>query len=416
MLVDLFAGGGGASLGLEQALGRQVDIAIDHGPVSIAVHRANHPGTVHRQADVWEVDPLATTGGRPVYWLHASPDCTHHSRAKGGAPRCDGRRSLAWAVVDWARKVKPRVVTLENVTEFADWGPLTADGVPDKSRAGETFREFIAALRALGYQVEHRELSACDYGAPTTRRRLFLVARCDGLPIRWPEPTHGRPGELFVVDRGKTPTWAGEMFPWRTAAECIDWSLPAPSIFDRRKPLAEATLRRIALGIKRYVIDDPAPFIAPVVATGGCNTVQAAAWIAKHYGGVVGICVERPLSTVTSVDHHSLVMAFLVRCFKTGGQWQGCDEPLHTITTKHRMGLVTVHGQDYRIVDIGMRMLQPHELAAAQGFPPGYVIDRTADGKPVTKADQVRLIGNSVAPPVMAALARVNHHEKGEGL
>ncbi len=209
LIIDLFAGGGGASAGIEAATGRRVDIAINHDPVALAVHKANHHGTRHLEADIWEVRPQDATQGQPVDLLWASPDCTHFSNAKGGVPRDHKNRSLAWVVVRWAKAVRPRIICLENVQEFRGWGPLGADGKPDKARMGWTFRQWKGRLEALGYQVDYRILDASLYGAPTRRRRLFLVARCDGLPICWPEPTHG-PGRLAV----------------HTAAECIDWSLP----------------------------------------------------------------------------------------------------------------------------------------------------------------------------------------------
>ncbi len=207
--------GGGASTGIEAALGRDVDIAINHDPTALAVHAVNHPKTAHLTCDIWEARPLEVTRGRPVALLWASPDCTHFSVAKGDVPRSKGIRSLAWVVVRWAKEVRPAVIMLENVQEFRGWGPLGADGKPDKSRMGETFARWKRSLERLGYVVDHRVLDASHFGAPTRRRRLFLVARCDGKPIVWPEPTHG-PGKL----------------PFRTAAECIDWSLPCPSILN----------------------------------------------------------------------------------------------------------------------------------------------------------------------------------------
>ncbi len=244
LLIDLFAGGGGASTGIEAALGRCVDIAINHDPVALAAHKANHPATRHLEANVWDVKPAEATSGQPVAVLWASPDCTHFSVAKGGKPRKKNIRSLAWVVTRWAKAVQPSVIFLENVREFAGWGPVDAEGFPIKSRMGETFRAWKRRLERLGYVVDYRVLDASHYGAPTRRRRLFLIARCDGKPIRWPEATHG-PGRR----------------PYHTAAECIDWSLPCPSIFERTKPLADKTLWRIAQGLKRFVIDAPEPFI-----------------------------------------------------------------------------------------------------------------------------------------------------------
>lgn len=466
-IVDLFAGGGGASTGIYLATGRHPDVAVNHSPAAIAMHAANHPTTRHLCESVWTVDPRKVCGRRPVELLWASPDCTHFSRAKGGKPRSKGVRSLAHVVVEWARAVRPRVICLENVEEFAGWGPLLDDGRPCPRRAGETFAAWRAQLEWLGYAVEWRTLVAADFGTPTTRKRLFLVARCDGRPIVWPEPTHGK----------------GRAHPWRAAAEVIDWSLPCPSIFERARPLAEATLRRIARGIRRYVLEAAAPFVvtmrgtgpsqinasahsidAPLgtvsaggihhalvaptliqtgygerpgqaprsldlhqplgtVVSGGGRHALVAAFLARHYGGHEndGATLERPMHTVTTQDHHALVTAALapsrdhrdeVRAFllKYNGTAIGADlrEPLDTVTTRDRFGLVTVAGQDFAIVDIGMRMLQPAELFAAQGFPADYIIAPELDGRPLTKTQQIELAGNSVCPQVAAAVVGAN--------
>lgn len=402
LVVDLFAGGGGASTGIEQAIGRPVDVAINHDPEAISLHTANHPQTIHYTADVFEVDPLEATEGRPVGLLWASPSCTHFSRARGGVPVSKQLRSLGWVVVRWAAAVRPRVIVCENVAEWRDWGPVLAKkGTPCPRRKGRTFRQWVGHLERLGYTVEHRELRACDYGAPTIRKRLFLVARRDGQPIAWPEQTHNEHG-------------TNGMKKWRAAAECIDWSIPAPSIFGRKKSLADATLRRIAKGVMRYVVDAAEPFIAPNSqhAEIDCSGLVAA-FLAKHYTGVIGADLRDPMPTVTSVDHNSLVAALLCKYY--GNDKDGVDiaGPLHTIPTKDRFGLVLVHlhGQPYYIADIGMRMLQPHELYRAQGFPTDYQIDRGADGKPMTKTAQVRMVGNSVCPPLAKAIVSANYHE-----
>ena len=533
LVVDNFAGGGGASTGIEAALGRPVDIAINHSPEAVAMHRVNHPSTRHYCEDVWEVDPREACGGRPVGLAWFSPDCTHFSKAKGGQPRSKEIRGLADVVIRWARAVKPRTIILENVEEFQTWGPLCDDGRPDPTRAGEDFRRWLSELTACGYQVDFRTLVAADHGAPTTRKRLFLVARCDGGPIVWPDASHG-------------PRRAQ---PWRTAAEIIDWSLPCPSIFGRKRPLADATLRRIAAGLRRYVIESGRPFIVPLthhsatprvhsidepfrtitaanrgelalvtpymmvntskhpgrrvsdpvatvttgdhhylvaptlvqtgygeregqapraldlgkplgtVVAGGQKHALVAAFLAKHYGNPTGsprpgIGCDVPLSTVTSSDHHSLVtaklespaqMSFLAKLYGTstaasvdaplptvtaGGQhlaevraflvkYYGSDgspesqqqrlfDPLHTVTTKARFGLVTIHGEEYAITDIGMRMLSPRELFNAQGFPVDYTIDLDFRGKPLTKTAQIELAGNSVCPPAAEALVAAN--------
>ena len=446
MIVDLFAGGGGASTGIETALGRNVDVAVDHDPEAVLLHQANHPQTMHYVNDVFEVDPRQVTNGRPVGLLWASPDCTYHSKARGGKPHRDRnrarrRRGLAGVVVRWARSVRPRVICLENVEEFQHWGPLLDDGTPCPQRRGSSFRRWVAQLASAGYAVEWRELRAYHYGAPTTRKRLYLVARCDGLPIVWPEPTHDDPASLAVRQ--------GKRLPWRTAAECIDWTIPCPSIFERTRPLAENTMRRIARGVQRYVLDAADPFIvgsvAPTLVTvgygeragqaprapgldkplgtvvaGGTKHDLVAAFLAKHYGGVIGQPMTRPIGTVTTVDHHSLatvstrgehadaVLAFLCKYY--GNERDDCalTEPLHTVTTVDRFAVVTAAGERHAIGDIGMRMLAPRELYRAQGFPDSYRIDMGADGRALTQRAQVRMCGNSVCPPVAAAIVRAN--------
>ena len=453
LVVDNFAGGGGASTGIERAIGRPVDIAINHDPEAVAMHQANHPQTLHLCESVWDVNPREVCAGRPVGLAWFSPDCKHFSKAKGGKPVEKKIRGLAWVAVRWAATVQPRVICLENVEEFVTWGPLTQDGRPCPRNRGREFRAFVNALQRLGYAVEWRELRACDYGAPTSRKRLFLIARRDGQPIAWPEPTHG-PGRK----------------DYRTAAECIDWSIPCPSIFERERPLAEATLRRVAAGIQRYVIDAAEPYIvrlghtghgdagkvrsvheplstitskaehllvAPTlvqtgygersgqaprvpglekplgtIVAGGQKHALVAAFLAKHYGGVVGQDLRRPIGTVTATDHHSLVAAFLIKFYGSGGQWAACSEPMHTLPTKDRMGLVMVAGKQYRIVDIGMRMLQPRELARAQGFGESYLLEAPHLGRPLPKHAQVRMIGNSVCPPLAEALVRANYSER----
>jgi len=436
LIVDSFAGGGGASHGIEIALGRSPDIAINHNLHAILMHELNHPGTKHYHSDVWEVDPDEATQGAPVGLMWASPDCTHFSRSKGGKPVSKKIRGLAWVIVKWAARVAPRVIAMENVPEFVTWGPLDKDSRPIKAKAGVHFREFVAQLRALGYAVEWRTLVACDYGAPTKRVRFYLIARRDGEAIRWPEPTHG----------------PGRARPHRVAAEIIDWSIPCPSIFGRKRPLAEKTLARVAEGVRRYVLNAAKPFIIEIGQRHGrgggpvdrpLNTIMptqrhalVTAFLAKHYGGVVGHGLERPIGTITGVDHHSLVAchltkfygtsigsaldapaptitgqgghtglvaAFLTKFYGTGAVGQDVRDPLHTITSVDRFGLVTVEigGEPYAIIDLGLRMLTPRELARAQGFPDDYILTGTA-------RDQVARIGNSVCPPVAAALVRSN--------
>lgn len=549
LIIDNFAGGGGASTGIEMAVGRSVDIAINHDPDAIAMHRANHPHTKHYCEDVWQVDPVEACKGQKVGLAWFSPDCTHFSRAKGGKPVEKNIRGLAWVTLRWAYMVRPRVIMLENVPEIRTWGPLDENGKPIKARAGETFDGFIALLsnkglskehpafvemcetlridpdsemaeklsKGLGYDVQYNILKSCDYGAPTKRTRFYMIARSDGKPIVWPSATHGDGIGLK---------------PYRTAAECIDWTIPAKSIFEREKPLAENTLRRIARGVKKFVIDNPEPFIIPIgygeregqeprvnsineplgtvvssnkhyvvtptimsnntgnvgaaadsplptITTGNRNYVVApsliqyhsetaegevrgqelteplmtvdtqpryalsVAHIMKNYGGNyqgAGSGADKPLDTVTAKDHNSLVtahiltmrnnmdgqaideplttiscsgahhaevQAFLVKYFSTGTA-HSVHKPLDTVTTKDRFALVTIHGEEYIITDIKMRMLTPRELFNAQGFPEDYIIDCDDTGAPYSKSKQVARCGNAVTPPVSAALVRAN--------
>ena len=598
LVVDNFAGGGGASTGIEMAIGRSVDIAINHDPDAIAMHRANHPATRHYCEDVWQVDPVAACAGVPVALAWFSPDCTHFSRAKGGKPVDKNIRGLAWVTVKWAALVRPAVIMLENVPEIRTWGPLGADGKPIKARAGETFDGFVKALttgipqthpafaemcdalgiatdselaqkisRGLGYNLDYKVLKSCDYGAPTTRTRFYMIARSDGRPIVWAEPTY--------APRDSADVKAGRKLPYHTAAECIDWSIPCQSIFGRKKPLAENTMRRIARGIQKFVIDNPEPFIVtvnhsgegfrgqstdeplgtitakngygvvtptimcnntnnvgasvetplPTVTTGNRNYLVAPSIVpigygerdgqaprvnsidrplgtvvtgGKHYlvaptliqyhsetgkdevrgqeldkpimtvdtsqryalsvahimknyaGGYTGAgsAADAPLDTVTAKDHnaivtahimtmrnnmdgqpadeplttiscsgahHAEVQAFLVKYFSSGTA-KSVDEPLDTVTTRDRFALVTIHGEQYIITDIKMRMLQPRELFNAQGFPRNYVIDHDADGHPYGKSKQVARCGNAVTPPVPAALVRANLPEMCKGV
>lgn len=644
IIVDNFAGGGGASTGIELAIGRSVDIAINHDPNAVAMHTTNHPETLHYCESVFDVDPVAATAGRPVGLAWFSPDCRHFSKAKGSKPVEKEIRGLAWIVIRWALAVGPRVMMLENVEEFKTWGPLLAGEMrPDPDRAGETFKEFIGMLSTgvpvdhpalqecceflqlapdseqvqrlvagLGYEVDYRELRACDFGAPTIRKRFFMVMRRDGQPITWPEATH--------ADSKSPAVQAGKLSPWRTAAECIDWSIEAPSIFDRKKPLAENTLKRIARGIQRFVLDNPTPFIvkcnhtttkgkydcfrgqslheplqtitkthgyavavphltkfrtgatgqeltepvptitagtskrpggnghalgmveaalapfmagnggsayqakprplgkpahtilkesracvvAPVIArqfgnsighavdepsatitaggggksqlvmptliqmgygerpgqeprvlqldnplgtvtAGGNKFATVSAFLAKHYGGNYtgpGVGLDEPMHSVTTVDHHAAVTSHLVKLRGTCRDGQRTDEPMPTITAggthvgevktllaveavnekraqlaldflreycgPATTGLVSIEGVVYRIVDIGMRMLQPHELYKAQGFPDWYIIDRDFRGVKYAKDKQVARCGNAVPPPFAEALVRAN--------
>lgn len=322
LVIDNFAGGGGASTGIARAIGREPDVAINHDPEAVAMHIANHPTTKHYCQSILAVDPLDATGGAPVALAWFSPDCKHHSKAKGGKPREKNIRDLAWVVVHWAERLlkatpggrgAPQVIMLENVEEFRQWGPLDADGMPIKERQGEEFDLWCRRLRRLGYKVEHRELRACDYGAPTSRKRLYLIARRDGLPIVWPTPTHSKPGSPEVL--------SGERLPWRTAAECIDWSIPCKSIFERKRPLKEATLRRIAHGVMRYVVNSATPF---VVGTAFTNTRAARVFDP-----------EDPMRTATAQLEYAVADAAIVPITHTGdpARVHSPADPMRTITT-----------------------------------------------------------------------------------
>ncbi|WP_151994665.1 DNA cytosine methyltransferase [Buttiauxella massiliensis] len=608
IIVDNFAGGGGASTGIELAIGRSVDIAINHDENAVAMHKTNHPDTLHYCESVFDIDPKQATAGNPVGLAWFSPDCRHFSKAKGSKPVAREIRGLAWIVLRWALAVRPRVMMLENVEEFKTWGPLlvdeNGDQRPDPKRAGETFAAFVGMLGAgidaghpalteacdflgiephssdalrlvngLGYDVDSRELRACDYGAPTIRKRFFMVMRCDGQPVTWPEPSHGDPKSLGVLN--------GTLKPWRTAAECIDWSLDCPSIFERKRPLAANTLKRIARGVQRFVVDSATPFIvkcnhtstrtkydcfrgqsldeplqtitkthgyaiavphitkfrtgatgqdcrepvptitagtskrpggnghalgmvetilspflagngggeyqakprpldkpahtvlkeshacvvAPVIARqfgnsighqidepsatitagGGGKSQLVTANLVKHFGGNYtgpGVSMDEPVHSVTTVDHHALVTSHLVMLRGTCKDGRVVDAPapgltaggLHVGNVETYLAVdeydeqraeevsaflreycgddyrefVTVDGVTYRIVDIGMRMLQPHELYRAQGFPEWYIIDQDYRGNRYAKDKQVARCGNAVPPPFAEALVRAN--------
>lgn len=321
LVVDNFAGGGGASTGIEMAIGRSVDIAINHDPDAIAMHKVNHPTTRHYCEDVFDVNPLEATQGTPVALAWFSPDCKHFSKAKGGTPVSKKIRGLAWVAIKWAKAVKPRVIILENVEEFKTWGPLkdTEKGLyPDPEHKGETFNDFINQLEACGYVVDYKELRACDYGAPTTRKRFFLIARSDGQPIIWPEATHGHRDTLEVLSRIKQP--------YHSAAECIDWDLPGNSIFNRKKPLAKNTMDRIARGLKKFVFDAPKPFIVRIGQTG--------------FGGDrLSYSIEQPLTTITTKAEHCLVTPTIM-VNNTGHTGSAVTDPLKTITTGGNQMLV----------------------------------------------------------------------------
>lgn len=363
IIVDNFAGGGGASTGIEIATGRLVALAVNHDPAAILMHRTNHPYTEHFQASVWDIDPKAVCRGRPVGLAWFSPDCKHFSKAKGAALVDRKIRGLAWITLRWAATVRPRVIILENVEEFQTWGPVRK-GKPVKKLAGTTFRQFIGQLEALGYTVEYRELVAADYGAPTSRKRFYLVARCDGKPIVWPKPTHSRTG-------------ADGLPKWRSAAEIIDWSLPCPSVFASKaeiteryglkavRPLAKNTMRRVIRGVDKFTIRSGKPFIVPtgygerkgqaprvhdmdapvptIVGTGKenlCRPLLAPVTVTNTSNSVGGT-VGAPVHTVTTAGNQMLVTPFLAECNHSGGGHIAPVTDAHkTITAKHTGGIV----------------------------------------------------------------------------
>lgn len=398
LIVDNFAGGGGASTGIEMAIGRSVDIAINHDPAAILMHKTNHSATKHYQESVWDVDIRDITKGKDVGLVWCSPDCKHFSKAKGGKPVNKQIRGLAWVAIKWAGTVKPRVIMLENVEEFQTWGPIDKNGKPIAKYKGRTFRSFVNAFKKLGYEVDYRELVAADYGAPTTRKRFFLIARCDDKPIVWPEATHGLGKSLYIP-----------------ASSIIDWSIPVPSIFDREKPLADNSLIRIARGIQKYVVEDE-PFI-----------VKDTACFLSHYythQGSETRCssLMDPIATIPTQNRFGLVSVKLqdinlpmkdgVAAFLT--KYYGCDTgqslngPIHTITTKDRFGLVVVRGKDYKIADIGLRMLTARELFNGMGFPKSYIIEHDYTGKKYPTTQQKARCGNAVVPALAKALVQAN--------
>ena len=428
LVIDCFAGGGGASVGIEMALGRPVDIAINHDPEAIRMHAVNHPRTIHLTEDIFKVDLKKYVGDTHVSLMWASPDCTSHSKAKGGQPRENGLRILPWAVYKHAKDILPDVLIMENVEEIQKWGPLDDKGYPIKEREGEDYKKFIQSMKDLGYEFDSRELVAADYGAPTTRKRWYAIFRRDGLPIMWPKQTHSKQR-------------ISGMEPWKECGQYIDWSDLGTSIFGRKKPLAEATQKRIANGIRKYIIDNPNPYIV--------EDERALAFLIQYHGEQKsgesrGQLLSEPIKTIDTSNRYGLVTAFITKFYKTG-VGQGCDEPIHTITTsqghfglisaflvryygqgcgqelkeplgtittKDRFGLVNVildiKGEKYVIYDIFLRMLKPEELKLMQGFPEDYIIDRDINFKPYPAKEQVARIGNSVVPIMAQKLVEAN--------
>ena len=390
LVVDNFAGAGGASKGIEAALGRPVDIAINHSRKAVAAHKVNHPDTLHLCEDVWDVDPVKATAGRPVGLAWFSPDCKHFSKAKGGKPLSKRIRGLAWVAIKWARLVRPRVIILENVEEFQTWGPLGVKGKPLRAKAGQTFRRWKGQLRKLGYQVEHRPLVAADFGTPTTRKRVFLVARCDGQSIHWPARTHAPQDKAAGM----------QLRPWQSAASCIDWAIPCKSIFERQRPLAAATLTRIARGLVRYVIEAKEPFIVC------CN----------HAGdGFRGQAIHQPLRTVTgSRDAVGIVSPTMVQVGygeRTGQapRVPGLDKPLGTVVAggcKHALVSAFMQEIQHASHEKGcLDMLRPCPTLTAHPRGGGHALVATH----LTKLYGTSQAGQSAAMPMPTITATGQH-------
>lgn len=428
LIIDAFAGGGGASVGIEMALGRHVDIAINHDPEAIRMHKVNHPNTIHLTEDIFNVELQKYVNGRKVSLLWASPDCTHFSKAKGRRPLNANIRMLPWAVYKHAKNITPDVIIMENVEEIQQWGPLDDYGYPIPERKGEDYNKFINSMKSLGYIFESRELIAADYGAPTTRKRWYAIFRMDGKPIVWPDKTHSKDG-------------IGGLNPWLECGNYIDYSDLGKSIFNRKKPLADATMKRIANGYIKYVVNNPKPYIV--------KNKEAALFLIQYHseqkdGESRGQFLTEPIKTIDTSNRYGLVSGFITKFYKTG-TGQKCDEPLHTITTspghfglisawlikyygtgigqelksplatittKDRFGIVNVitdiDGEKYILRDIFLRMLKPEELKLMQGFPKDYIIDRDINWKSYPSKEQVARIGNSVVPIMAKVLVEAN--------
>lgn len=434
LLIDLFAGGGGASMGIEKAMKRSIDIALNHDPYALALHGVNHPKTAHYCQSIEDAVPQDIVKGRPVFHLHASPSCTQFSRSRRALPAEQQLRDHAWKVLEWIEQTRPVILSLENVPEFKTWGPLLPSGFPDKSRAGEYWEKWVQSVKDLGYKIEDRVINAANVGAHTARERLIVIARRDGYPIRWPQEEYG----------------PGKKYPWKSAADHIDWSVPAPSIFSRKKPLADATLERIKKGIKKFILNDSDPYIAPEeakIAGDTDNQDKIAAFLAQNHTGLAGRNIKDPVSTIcskasgqslvtisfmdivrrnssgvdirspanticTSGQHHAEVRisAFLAGYYRDGGgQLLDIRKPLGTITTKDRFALVMLKGRPHVITDIGYRFLTAAELWNLQGFDTRKLKRNIiVNGKPLSETRQKKMIGNSVVPVFMQRIIEAN--------
>lgn len=437
-IVDSFAGGGGASTGIEMATGKPVDIAINHDPDAILMHRTNHPYTTHYQASVWDVDPEEVCAGRPVGLLWASPDCKHFSKAKGKALVNRNIRGLAWIVLRWAGTVRPRVIMLENVEEFQTWGPVRK-GKPVKKLAGTTFKKFIGQLRGLGYAVEWRELVAADYGAPTSRKRFVLIARCDGKAIVWPAPTH--------APRDSEAVKSGRLKPWRSAAEIIDWSLPCPSIFSTKeeikeqyglkavRPLAENTMRRIIRGVDKFTIRSGQPYIVPtgygerkgqaarvhdigeplptVVGSGKHNLCKPklAPFTVTNTSNSIGAPAGDPVHTVTTAGNQMLVTPYLAECNHAGGgHVADVRAPYKTITAKHTGGIVspsliqyhTEQTENVRASGLG-NPISTVDASNRYGLTCANLVEYYTGGRPLNVSDPLHTVTSHDREAVVAA-------------
>ena len=431
LIIDMFAGGGGASVGIEMALGRSPDIAVNHDPMAILMHKTNHPHTLHLTEDIFEVDFLRYTKGRHVSLVWASPDCTSHSKAKGGQPRNSGLRILPWAVYKHAKVLNPDVIVMENVEEIQQWGKLDENGKIIPAEKGKEYRRFINAMKSLGYAFDSWELVAADYGAPTTRKRWYAVFRNDGQPIACPTPTHSKDGGLLKK--------------WVPCGDYIDWSDLGKSIFDRKKPLAEKTMNRIGNGFMKFVVNNPNPYIVkdgramaymiqyhsetkkgdargqeldkPIQTIDTSNRYGlVTAFMTKFYKTGMGHTLYEPCHTITtSPGHFGVVSAWLIKYYSSGENAVTLDEPLPTITTKDRFGLasamIEIQGEKYILEDILLRMLKPEELKLMQGFPKDYIIAYDYKWNPYPKTQQVARIGNSVVPIMAKAIIEANCSE-----